>query len=167
MAERFQSTTPFKEGQQTNAHGKDAPKTPVKYKMARERNIGQPDPLKQALTAPPREFSDTQHFLKRPVQPKGHAYKPDGEFGRPTGKMMSKATGMTSNTSRPGENPLGSNSNRKGDNPLGHAMNKVGVNALGKNSNHRGDNPLGHNSNRTGEKSGYGHFRPSAGGKKP
>lgn len=116
MPERMQKTTPFMEGQNSNDHKGDAPKAPVKFKMAKTRNAGNPDPLVQVLIHPPREFSDTQHFAKRSVHGRGHHYTPDGEFGRPTTGSLgkTKATGMSLHTSRKGENALGRALNRVG-----------------------------------------------------
>jgi len=154
MPSRTQSTTPFKSGGNSSEHEKSGEKVKVHYKMAKARNAGQPDPLSQALVEPPRVFKDTMHFLKRPVEIKGHSYKPHWEpiKGR-TGVSGTSATDYKSHSSKSGSNAVGSNANRKGDNPLGRAMNKVGSNALG---NH---------GNRIGSKTGYPSFTPRGGGK--
>ena len=165
MGMRHQSITPYQGTETSTKRNPAEPKVPVKFKMAYVPRNGIPDPLKQSLTSPPREFVDTQHFLKRKVQAGGHHYTPHWAPLREAKGHESKATGMGSHNSRPGENPLGSNSNRRGDNPLGHAMNKVGTNAIGRNSGRKGSNAIGSNSNRMGEKSGYPAFRPRGGGK--
>jgi hypothetical protein len=84
MAERMGRTEPFHGGGNTKEKGQPAQKVPVKFKMSEVRNAGSPDPLAQALVAPPRVFSDTMKFQKKPVRPKGANYNPAGEFGRPT-----------------------------------------------------------------------------------
>lgn len=120
MPERMGHTEPFQSGQNSAARDKGQ-KVPIKFKMRQERNIGQPDSLIQALTAPPRQaIKDTQSFLKRGVTAGGQAYRP---YGAPLrGRLPisgTKATGMGSHTSRPGQNALGSPRNLRGDNPLG------------------------------------------------
>jgi hypothetical protein len=166
MGTRTQAVEPFhmSQGPSTEKPVKSEP-TKVRFKMAQVRNIGQPDMLSQSLTTPPREFMNIQHFAKRKIEAGGHHYAPDGEFGRPTGRMKSKATDYGKHPGGRGENPIGSPPNRKGDNALGRAMNKIGSNVLGKPSRRPGQNPLGNNSNRSGQKSGYPHFAPRGGGK--
>lgn len=115
MAERSQKTTPFKEGQQSNVHGKDAPNVNVHFNMAFEKRNGEPDPLMQSLVSPPRQFSDTQHFVKRGVEPSGHAYSPKWAPMGQDSRNKSKATGMKSKTSKPGEGALGKAMNKVGE----------------------------------------------------
>lgn len=82
MGDRMQSTTPFREGQNTHDHKKIAPKVKLTFDMAKKRNVGQPDPLARALTAPPRVFDDSRKFGKRAVQAGGRKYQP-----KPWGNM--------------------------------------------------------------------------------
>jgi hypothetical protein len=93
MGERMGRTEPFNSGQQTNAK-QSGEKVPVKFKMSKVRNAGQPDPLAQALVKPPPIAPTDMHkFAHSKTSRAGGAhYNPAGEFGRPTGRMMSKAT---------------------------------------------------------------------------
>ena len=89
MGERNAKTEPFQSGQQTNARDKGE-STKVKFKMAKVRNAGQPDPLVQSLVSPPHIYADTVHFYSgtggKPYQP-----EPWGKV-QPNKNMTSKAT---------------------------------------------------------------------------
>lgn len=117
MPMRMEPVTKFKVSQGPSTET-DAPakKVPVHFKMAKVRNAGQPDPLSQALTVPPRTTpKDTGHFLKRPVEPKGHQYLPRWEPIQGRAPISgTKATGIRPHTSRPGGNALGRMMNRVG-----------------------------------------------------
>ncbi len=85
MSERMGHTEPFQSGQSSNERGPKGEKVPVKFKMGGQRNAGMPDPLTQALTAPPHIYADTVHFYHSGTSAaKGARYNPAGEFGRPT-----------------------------------------------------------------------------------
>jgi hypothetical protein len=133
MAERQVKTTPFLSGQQTNAKPTGPTKTTLKVKMAKERNIGQPDALSQALKGRDSYIPGDLHKFShtKTVASRGAHYSPAGEYGRPSGKLGSRATGMGPHTSRPGQNALGVKQNLKGGNPLGNPENKRGLNVLG------------------------------------
>jgi hypothetical protein len=173
MAIRSQSTTPFKEGQNTIARGKDAPKVKVYSNASKGKSAdpsGTSDILKTALATRTPTLPSDNHIWTHTtrVEPVGvnYASHVTGEFGSVARK--GKGQGVYSYGGAPnkkGDNAVGSNSNRKGDNPLGKAMNKVGTNAMGKNSGRKGSNSIGSNSNRTGSKSGYPKFSPRGGGK--
>jgi hypothetical protein len=132
MPERMGHTEPFQSGQQTNARDKGE-KVPIKFKMAKERNIGQPDPLAEAIKGRdsyiPRDLHPFTH--SKASKPGGAHYSPAGEYGRPHGKFGSKATGMGSHTSRPGSNAVGKPDGGRGGNPLGSPQNKQGLNIMG------------------------------------
>jgi hypothetical protein len=139
MGTKMQSTTPFKEGQNTITRGKDAPKVKI-FSNASQTPSADPatgvDHLSAALAhrGPPNLPSGTHKWTHTTtVEPVGANYASHvtGEFGR----VAPKGQGQ-------GVNSYGGAPNTKGDNPLGRAMNKVG------------------------EKSGYKKFTPKAGGKK-
>ena len=111
MGQRVQPITRFQSGQSTNEHTGDVERVPVKFKMSQRRNIGQPDPLSQALTSPPRVLSDTQRFAGRGGKP----YKPHWSKLSERGGMGSLATGMGRHTSAPGTNALGRPSGGRGE----------------------------------------------------
>lgn len=121
MAEKSMHTEPFHSGQQSNAKGFGSEKTVLKSNMSKKRNAGGPDPLANAIRGRDSYLPSNGHPFHHSKTSKsgGTHYNPAGEFGRPTGKMMSKATDYPSHTSRPGENALGYKRNLKGDNPLG------------------------------------------------
>ena len=93
MGEKVIKTTPFQSGQQTNAKGTSEP-VKMYFKMSKVRNAGQPDALKQALTKPPPTLPSVNHEWTHSKTSKstGAHYNPAGEWGRPTGKLGSKAT---------------------------------------------------------------------------
>lgn len=116
MGTRMQGVTPYQSGQRSNEH-EGSTRIPVHFRVSQRRNAGSPDPLAQVLTAPPREFDDTEHFLHKGVpEARGAKYRPFWEplRGR-AGISGSRATGMGSHSSRPGGNSLGSPSNRHGE----------------------------------------------------
>ena len=85
MAERMKQTEPFQSGQSTTDRGHPAQKVPLKTKMAKVRNFGQPDPLRDTLMGAgqvPQIHADVAHFH---FGGGGKPYKPEGEFGRPKG----------------------------------------------------------------------------------
>lgn len=139
MPERMQKTTPFKEGQNSITHGKDAPKAKVFSDVSRSKFGPGHDPLMQSISSGIPDLPNRYHMGDTHVHihAGGVAYRPDQEFGTIRGKAT-PATSMKSHTNKPGENAVGKNSNRKGGNALGKAMNKVGTNVLGKPSNKRG-----------------------------
>jgi hypothetical protein len=169
MPERKQAITPYQGGARGNDYQKPEPRTPVRFNMSKSRNIGQPDPLSEAIKGRnsyiPGDFDRYSH--SKTPKSRGAHYNPAGEEGRPHGKMMSKATDYTRHPGGRGENANGySPPNTRGDNPLGRAMNKIGSNVLGRPSNRGGENAVGNRvPNTRGEKSGYGKFNPRGGGK--
>jgi hypothetical protein len=89
MGERTKHTESFQSGQNTNARGHAAERVPVKFKVAKMRNAGNPDPLAQTLIPPYVIHADTMHFHSG-----GKPYSPAGEYGRPKigAEHKSKAT---------------------------------------------------------------------------
>lgn len=170
MATRGQAITPFQTSMgPSTEHDKKPDKVKVNANMSDVRNSGTEGALHAALShrGMPEVPSDRHIWTHTTrVEPVGAHYTPHGEFGKRqatgTGRGVYSYGGAPN---RKGDNPLGSPPDRKGDNPLGRAMNRVGGNAVGKPPNRRGGNAVGSNSNRTGEKSGYGKFRPTGGGK--
>lgn len=137
MSERMQKTTPFKEGQQSNVHGKDAPKTKIVSNASQSPSADPAtgvDHLTAALNTRIPVLPSNTHIYTHTtrVEPIGAHYSPAGEFGRVS--QQGKGRGVYSYGGAP---------NKKGDNALGKAMNKVG------------------------EKSGYKKFTPKGGGGKP
>ncbi len=167
---KMQGITSYHSGQNSTERGEKEPKVKIRSNVARlTRNIGQPDPLAQALkvhTPILPSGSQVWSHSKTPAA-RGHRYSPAGFNGKPTLGSMSagKATDYPSHTSRPGANPLGNHSNRKGDNPLGRALNHRGANPLGSPTNRKGSDANGTYGNKLGAKSGYPHFAPRGGGK--
>ena len=94
MAEREVKTTPFNSGQQTNAAKTGPTRTTLKSNMSKVRNIGMPDPLSQALKGRDGYIPSDMHRFShsKASKPTGTHYTPAGEFGKPHGKLMSKAT---------------------------------------------------------------------------
>ena len=92
MGEREAHTEPFLGGQNTLERGAPAEKVKVKFKMAQVARHGEPDPLKEALTSPPKVYSDTMKFMKRPVQSGGHKYSPSTQWAPVRARPTTKAT---------------------------------------------------------------------------
>jgi hypothetical protein len=106
MPERMGRTEPFQSGQKTNDRDKGE-KVPIKFKMAKSRNIGQPDPLSEALKGRDSYIPKDLHpFTHSKTSKSGGAhYNPAGEFGRPT----TGSSGKTKATnSMAGHKPSGS-----------------------------------------------------------
>jgi len=123
MPERMGHTEPFQSGQNTLARDK-AEKVPIKFNLSKQRNIGQPDMLAEAIKGRdsyiPKDLHGFSH--RKTPRPRGALYHPMGEFGKPSAgrEHRSRATGIDSHTSRPGSNAVGRPSGGRGGNPLGN-----------------------------------------------
>lgn len=83
MAEKEIKTTRFMGGQNTSERTSAAGKVPLKNNMSRVRNIGQPDPLSQAIAGRDSYLPSNMHPFKHSKTSKRESYNPAGEFGRP------------------------------------------------------------------------------------
>ena len=92
MPSRQEPVTPFKSGQRSNEH--EAPgKAELKFKMSKVRNIGQPDPLSEAISGRsgyiPSDLNSFSH--SKTSKPRGVHYSPAGEFGKPSVGSIGKS----------------------------------------------------------------------------
>ena len=94
MAEREVKTSQFMSGQQSNAKEAGPTKTVLKSNVSKMRNAGNPDPLSQALKGRDGYVPSGMHTFShsKASKPGGAHYSPAGEFGKPKGNLMSKAT---------------------------------------------------------------------------
>lgn len=94
MATKELKTDSYESGQNSGAKGFPKQNVLLKSNVSKKRNAGQPDALTQAIAGRDGYIPSGMHPFShsKTPKPRGAVYSPEGEFGRPTGTLKSKAT---------------------------------------------------------------------------